>query len=446
MKTLEQGPSLIFPPDKSSFSNLHLPFSIWALSLSGFFLNFSSVVIFGCTPILMIQFFNMKDVDAGALEGTVEGFALVIRALSGMWSDFLSRRKPFIVWGFGICAFARFLLAPAVWIEMIIASRFIEKLGNGLQASPREAFISDVAPASMMGRAFGLNKALIMAGSFMGSLFMLLLFIYKKNFDIRLLLWIASAFSLLSFLLISYVKEPCVTKKSLTCVPLSQKLKGIIIDVTQFPSSYWKVLGIICIFKLGYFSGTFLMCKMRSSHISFFGIPLYGEQELANSVFLFIQCLACSLLAYPFGKISDKLSRRSSVIIGFLLMIFALLCFIMQDFSYMCYIGMTDLSYVVYGGIILYGLQMGTQGALMALLASTIPHRLHGTGFGLFFFTTGLSIIFTNQVIMNRLAGACGQSYALLFITGCIMIGLVLLLWITRSPGKLVPPAEKNSP
>ena len=416
---------VISPPQR-------LPFSVWGLSLAGFFLNFSSVIIFGCTPILMIQFFGMKDIDAGVLEGTVEGFALVIRAISGMWSDSISRRKPFIVWGYGICAFARFLLAPATIINMVVVSRFVEKLGNGLQASPREAFISDVSPPSMIGRAFGLNKALSMSGSFIGGLLMLLLFIYKSNFDIRLLLWIASSLSLISLCIVYYVKEPPLAQEKEPSVSFITKLKMIVKDIADFPVGYWKMLGVICIFKLGYFSGTFLMCKVRNSHVSFFGIPLYGQQELATGVFLFIQCLSCSLLAYPFGKLSDKMSRRSSVIMGFLLMIAALIFFSAED-----------ISSVLYIGIILYGLQMSTQGALMALLASTMPHRLHGTGFGVFFFTTGLSVIFTNQVIMKTMSGTYGQNNAFIFISGCVAVGLVLLLWITRPSTALVNTIQK---
>jgi len=400
----------------------YLPFSLWALSLAGFVLTLSSVIAFGCTPILMLKFFKISSVNTAVIEGTVEGFALVIRAMSGMWSDYLCRRKPFIVVGYGLCAFARFLLAPVTITEILITSRFIEKLGNGMQASPREAFISDVAPSSMLGRAFGLNKTLSMSGSAIGGILMLFLFIYDRNFDVRFLLWIGAVLSLFSFFVICAVKEPVRSEHTKPTVSAKTKLKMIIRDIGDFPIQYWKTLGVICIFKLGYFAGTFLICKLQNCHISFFGIPLYGERELATGVFLVIQCTACALLAYPFGKLSDKMSRRSSVIMGFLLMIVALMLLRTESYSVLLYVG-----------IVLYGLQMSTQGALLALLASTMPQRLHGTGFGVFYCTTGLSIIFTNAVIMKEMSNAYGQDKAFLFIAACVTVGLVLLLWITRT-------------
>ena len=251
---------------------------------------------------------------------------------------------------------------------------------------------------------------------------MLLLFIYDKNFDVRLLLWIGAVLSLFSFFVICAVKEPARAEHTEPTVSARTKLKMIICDIGDFPMQYWKTLGVICIFKLGYFSATFLITKLRDCHISFFGIPLYGEHELATGVFLVIQSVACSFLAYPFGKLSDKMSRRSSVIMGFLLMIFSLLLFRTEQYSVVLYIA-----------VVLYGLQMSTQGALLALLASTMPQRLHGTGFGVFYCTTGLSIIFTNAVIMKEMSNAYGQDKAFLFISACITVGLCLLLWITRT-------------
>ena len=422
MQTKTEGSPLPLKLDPDVGACGRLPLSLWALSLAGFVLNLSSTICFGCTPLLMMKVFGMRSVDAGVLEGVVEGFSLVIRAMSGMLSDYLFRRKPFIVVGYGLCAFARFLLAPVTMTEMLIASRFIEKLGNGMQASPREAFISDVVPSSMLGRAFGLNKALSMSGSALGGILMLLLFIHDKNFDIRLLLWIAAVLSLCSFFLICCVKEPVRSEHTKPIVSAKTKLKMIVRDIGDFPSQYWKTLGVICIFKLGYFAGTFLICKLQTCHISFFGIPLYGEKEMATGVFLVIQCVACSFLAYPFGKLSDKMSRRSSVIMGFLFMIVALMLLRTESYGVLLYVG-----------IVLYGLQMSTQGALLALLASTMPQRLHGTGFGVFYCTTGLSIIFTNAVIMKEMSNAYGQDKAFLFISACITVGLCLLLWITRT-------------
>lgn len=389
-----------------------IPLSIWALSLAFFLMNIASCIVFACAPLLM-QSLGTSMKNIGILEGTVEGFALMMRSFSGFFSDAFGYRKPFISWGYGIVAFARFLLAPASLVEMVIASRWIEKLGNGLQASPREAFIGDNVHPSMLGRAYGLNKTFGMAGSFIGSFLMLFISLsYKQAFPLTAFLWISTLMTSCSFLLLFiFVKEkpqghgqhgsPSARQsfsplsKAQTS-SLGEKIATIFHnvkrDIQEFSPLFWKTLFIISIIKFGYFSGAFLMSQLTESHVTFFGYNLHGDKALSGAVFLTIQNFACALLSYPLGKISDTLDRRLSVGIGFIFMLLSLGIFAFDHLL---------MPSMLYMGIILYGLQMSMQGALMALLTSTMPHHLHGTGFGLFFFSSGLSVMLTNNVFMR---------------------------------------------
>lgn len=422
--------SAIFPAlgaRQSSFVAMHktrLPFAIWAISIAAFFLNFSSVIAFGCVPIFLIRVFGLHELDAGILEGTVEGFALVVRSLTGLMSDLIHRRKIFLVWGYGISMVARFLLAPSTLVHMVVASRFIEKLGNGLQASPREAFISDITPTTLLGRAYGLNKTFSMSGSFVGSFLMLLLFVFYKDFDIRLLFWISAVLSAASFIIITWgVEDPQDVQHAPSAQLRTWKQWGacIVQDLKDFSPIFWGTLGIVCIFKLGYFSGNFLMFELNNSGASFLGMSIHNNAGLSNSVFLVLQNLSCSLLAYPLGKLSDMIKRRYVVMIGFFLMIISLLCFVFYR-----YVGFSML----YAGIILYGLQMSLQGALLAFLSLTMPSHLHGTGFGIFFLMSGLCVIFTNQVLVRFVSLLYGRPISFLVIACCVTIGLGLMFLI----------------
>ncbi|GAJ46384.1 putative MFS-type transporter [Holospora elegans E1] len=150
--------------DNTERSFFGVPLALWILSLGMFFLNCSSVVVFTCLPFL-----SFKKSSIGRLEGIVEGLSLICRAAAGLLSDVIKRRKRFLLIGYGICAIARLLLAAASSFEWIIFSRVVEKIGNGVQASPREALIADIAPAKSLGKFYGLNKALGMTGSTLGS-------------------------------------------------------------------------------------------------------------------------------------------------------------------------------------------------------------------------------------------------------------------------------------
>jgi MFS family permease len=405
--------------------NLHLPLSVWALSISAFFLNCASVIVFGCSPILMIEVFGLRDVDAGILEGTVEGFALAIRAITGVLSDFLGKRKSFLLWGYSITAFSRFLLAPSMAIESVVLSRFMEKLGNGLQASPREAFIGDVTPPSLVGRGYGLNKTFSMSGSFVGSGIMLFIFLREKNFNVRFLLWGTAFLTLFSvFVLFFGVKEQTILQKSPKPprrFSWKTQWNAIVTDIHEFSWGFWKALGVICLFKLGYFSGTFLVCLLRNSDASFFGVSLHNQFGLASAVFLLVQNLACALFAYPLGKFSDQMDRRFVVGLGLVFMMISLLCF-----------GLGASPYALYMGIVFYGLQMSMQGALLALLSSTMPPHLRGTGFGLFFLASGISIILANQVFMRNFVDWFGLSISFLIIFVFVCVALFCLPFVPR--------------
>lgn len=398
---------------------LRLPLSVWALSFSSLFLNITSVIVFGCSPILLIRYFGLSDLDAGIIEGTVEGFALTVRAFAGIASDFLEKRRAFLLWGFSIMAFSRFILAPATYVNMVLASRLIEKLGNGLQASPREALISDVTDTHLLGRAYGLNKTFSMSGSVIGSFLMLFVFIYQRDFDVRLLLWAASAFSLISVFVLWYgVKDPKFQKLHKRC-SWKEKCKRVIKDLKEFPPVFWKLLGIVCLFKLGYLSGTFFMCILRNSHATFLGTSLYNEHGLSNSIFLIVQNLSCVFFAYPFGKISDNIDRRLVVGFGFVLLVTSIICFtFIHSPTIVCI------------GVILYGIQMAVQGAILALLATTMPTYLHGTGFGLYFLASGISIIISNHIFMKNLVNIYGIPVALFTLAGFIALALVFLPFI----------------
>jgi MFS family permease len=449
-----------------------LPMAIVTLSLASFFLNFASVITWVCTPLLMTQL-GQSDHNSAKLEGMVEGFALIIRSFVGSVSDALLRRKVFLVWGYLLSSVARFLLAPAIITEQVIASRYLDKLGNGLQASPREAYISDVAPPHMIGRAYGLNRTFSMFGSFAGSI---LMFVAARtdHFNAKTFLWFAAFSSLISLAVLAWgVKDPDYSPQdraqSLSArlalahtgkqtsgsvwsknfwrtaiLTLMALVKKIAQDIPQFSATFWKTIGVVCIVKLGYFSGNFLMFQLTDKPDAvFLGKALYQNKNYAYSLFSVLQCITCFTFAYPLGRLSDLFNRIKTIFLGTVILIISLVCFIYAQ-------NQTSVLFS-YFGIVLYGLQMSMLGAMMALLSSTMPHHLHGTGFSIFFVTSGFAVIFTNQFIMGGHIMALGSalksllinrtwswnptlnyplSYAI--IVGCLVVGLWLLWSISK--------------
>jgi hypothetical protein len=51
---------------------------------------------------------------------------------------------------------------------LVLAVRFLDRVGKGIRSAPRDALIADITPPGLRGRAFGFNKAMDKTGGFLG--------------------------------------------------------------------------------------------------------------------------------------------------------------------------------------------------------------------------------------------------------------------------------------
>ena len=407
-----------------------LPFLVWALSVSMFLMNISSVLVFISMPFFLTTSFVVSGAKAGALEGIVEGFSLLVRTGAGSLSDFVSRRKKFIVWGYLLSLIARILLATSTSVEWVIGSRFMDKLGNGIQASPREALISDVVPEKNIGKAYGLNKMLGVVGSEIGAIIAFFIFLYVDTQSINFLriFWISVILvGVAVFILSIGIKDPLFLRKrqkqqeKRPRKTFKEIIRVGIGDIKSFSMEYWKVIAVSFLFKLGYFSGAYVILLFHEQKLpSFLGIPLEEKPYLVGPIVMIIQNLTSSLFSLPFGKISDHIDRRIIVGIGLFSLFLSLLCF---GFFSSSIIGLIL-------GVALYGVQWGMQGALMALLVTTMPKELHGTGFGVFSTVAGIGVIVANSVFMRPIWEYYSPNAAFLSICFPILLAIFLLIFI----------------
>ena len=86
--------------------------------------------------------------------------------------------------------------------EIIWIARGFDKLGNGIQASPREASIGDWANSESLGKSYGINKALGMLGSSLGTLLLVLFFYHYSNFSIHIIFAVSGFLALVSFVIL----------------------------------------------------------------------------------------------------------------------------------------------------------------------------------------------------------------------------------------------------
>jgi MFS family permease len=369
--------------------DIKIPSSIWYIGLASLLLNISTAMIFGISALYM----KSLGVATGWIvwvEGVVEACAYIIKLLSGVFSDYLMKRKLIMVCGFGLAAFARPLLATSSSFISALLARLLDRMGNGIQSTPRDALVGDIAPKDIKGKCFGLRQSLSTAGSFAGGILGIIAMVYTAT-NYHYVFWLASIPAVLALaILIIAVKEPkkkfskdveIVIAKNEPRHPLHLS------DLKRLGSPYW-ILMIV---------GFVFMCsRVGEASLIIHANKNYGFSENYAHLIMIIYNGANSLISYPIGRLSDRLDRRILLGIGFLVLIISDL---LLSFSYS--------SYMMLFGVALWGVQIGiTQSMFLALIVDYVPEDLRGTGFGFFYLITAVALI---------LAGAIGGVAAEMF-------------------------------
>lgn len=171
---------------------------------------------------------------------------------------------------------------------------------------------------------------------------------------------------------------------------------------------YWWVVGIGAVFTLARFSEAFLVLKAQQGGTPLALIPLV--MVAMNLVY------ACS--AYPFGKLSDRMSHKGMLKAGLLVLIAADVVLALSD----------HWAGVLFG-VALWGVHMGmTQGLLAAMVAHTAPAHLRGTAFGMFNLVSGVALLLASlgAGMLWELVGSASTFYASAIVCVVTLIGMQL--------------------
>jgi len=344
-----------------------MPRGIWMLGFVSLLMDVSSEMIHSLLPLFMVGSLGTSAFVVGLVEGFAESTALIVKIFSGSLSDYLGKRKGLAVIGYGLGAMSKPLFALAPGMGLVLTARLIDRIGKGIRGAPRDALIADIAPPSIRGAAFGLRQSLDTVGAFLGPLIAVALMLAWNN-DFRAIFWVAVIPGVLAVaLLVLGVKEPKRHVDEKRSNPIrSESLK-------RLSPGYWWVIVIGTVFTLARFSEAFLV--LRAEQV---GIPL----SLVPLVMVAMN-LVYAGTAYPFGRLSDRLSHKGLLALGLAVLILADLI-LASGTHWMSLLA----------GVGLWGVHMGiTQGLLATMIADHAPPDLRGTAFGLFNLITGLAML-----------------------------------------------------
>lgn len=382
------------------------------LGFVSLFMDISSEMIHSLLPLFMVTALGTSTTAVGIVEGLAESVALMVKVFSGTLSDYLGKRKALAVCGYSLGAMTKPLFAMASSLGMVLTARLMDRIGKGIRGAPRDALVADIAPSHLRGAAFGLRQTLDTIGAFLGPLLAAgLMWLWADDF--RAVFWVAVIPGILSVALLSFgVREPETRQNRGTTNPIRWA------NLVRLSPAYWWVVGIGAVFTLARFSEAFLVLRAQQG-----GIPL----ALAPLIMVAMN-LVYAGSAYPFGRLSDRMSHTKLLVLGLIVLIGADLVLAMDGHWA-----------VILVGVCLWGLHMGvTQGLLSTMVADTAPADLRGTAFGLFNLASGFAVLIAS-VLAGLLWDQLGASFT--FYTGALFCGLTIVGMAIRP----TPPQIANS-
>ncbi|MFO1494889.1 MAG: MFS transporter [Lysobacterales bacterium] len=375
-----------------------IPGPIWALGFVSLLTDVGSEMVHSLLPVLLASGLGASALTIGLIEGAAEALVLVTKVFSGYLSDAIGRRKPLVLFGYGLAAAVKPLFPLAHSVAAVTTARLLDRFGKGVRGAPRDALVADLAPASIRGACFGLRQSMDTVGAVLGPLGAVGLLSLYAN-DIQTVLWFAVLPGFLAVALLLKVPEPADVARKPARLPLSRQ------GLASLGRGYWLLVAVGAVIALARFSEAFLVLRAAERGLPITYVPLV----------LVVMSVVYALSAYPAGRLSDRMPRSALLALGMAILAIADVALALAE-SYP----------LLFTGIALWGLHMGlTQGILASLITDTTPAAYRGTAFGVFNLVAGVGLL-----LASAAAGWLWDSHgpAAAFWLGAIIAALAALL------------------
>jgi MFS family permease len=350
--------------------------NIFAMGLTSFFSDFGHEMATAVLPAFLVSVGGSAAL-LGFIEGIADASISGMKLLSGWYSDYIGKRKPFAVIGYLLTAIGvgSFFLAFS-WPHVLL-SRVVAWLGRGTREPPRDALLVDSTKPEFHGRVFGFHRGMDTLGAIAGPAIALLLI---KVMALRSIFLIALIPSVLAFLTIALlVKE---TRKS-----NHEGHTHLLVSMKGLPRNFRFFLIAVGVFGLGNFADSLLI--LRATEIL---SPINGAIVAGSLAILLytIHNIFYAALSFPIGVLADKIGKRKILVFGYLLTGLSAIGFIF-NIGNIFYLG---LLFVVAGIAIAI-----TDAMERTVAADLLPENLRGTGYGTLATVNGIGDFASSSVV-----------------------------------------------
>jgi MFS family permease len=338
--------------------------NVAALGVVSLLTDVSTEMIIPVLPLFVTGVLRASVASLGVIEGVAESTASLLRIASGLISDRIGRRKPFLMFGYGLSAAAKTSLAAAGSWPAVLALRFSDRVGKGLRNPPRDALIADSVEARYRGRAFGFHRALDTLGAAIGPLcaFMLL---GAFPGDFRRIFLVSAIPAVLSLVVLAvFVSAPRRAPR---------RLATLRSELRDLGAPFRRFLVVAGVFALASSSTAFMLLRAHEAG--------FGDRQVPLVYLLYN--LIYALGAFPVGLIADRLGRRPLVLAAYVLFaaLFALLA-----------LGATRT--LVIAAFAIFGIHSALiEVAHRSMLADLVSEERRATAYGFYYTVVGLGLL-----------------------------------------------------
>ena len=383
-----------------------------------FFTDVSTEMIYPLLPIFLAGVLGANAGFIGAIVGTAETTASLLKLLSGWWSDKVSSRKPFVVAGYLLASIVRPFTAAAYSATQVLAIRVTDRVGKGIRTAPRDALLADSAPPEARGRAFGFHAAADNAGAVLGPL--VAFFILRAHgvgaldtnrhllpadeHAMRNVFWLSAIPAAIALVILIVVVRDIPRRDS--AKPGEAGGSGTL------GRRFWAYLVVVLLFTLGNSTDAFLL--LRASQL---GVPV----ALAPILWALLNFVKSATGTYG-GQLSDTIGRKPLIVGGWLLYAAVYFAFAWADTPWQAW-----ALFAVYG--IFYGMTEGTE---KALVADIVPRIRRGAAFGWYNLAIGLGAL-PASLIFGWIWDRSGSPSAFVFGATLALAAAILMVFVAPS-------------
>lgn len=395
--------------------NHRIPNVIRAVGCASFFLNISTLIVFSYFSLYLKNVLNINLSKIGFLEGAVDALSYFMKLFSGFLSDVLRNRKILFLLGAILLTIAKPLEAIGCRFWPLFFAKSCERVGNGIQSTPRDAIVGDWAPVHSKAICFGFRQSMGALGSVFGSIIAAMLFFAFGNY--QTVFWFSCIPAAIAVIIIIFFVKNKPTQNNMHSIrevikDPSKRRTIKFKEIKNLNKGYWILLVVAAIYNVAKVSESLSIIYISSnSTIDTYLLPLLFAIFHASS----------SIGAIVAGAISDRINKPINIFIsGICILMLANIFFICGQNSF--FYSICSLSCLgVYAGI--------SQSIFPARIVELIPAELRGTGIGIYNLTCAFSVLFGGLLI-----GHTAEQYGFItaFKVSLIMASMALLILIKR--------------